>query len=175
MQWDEPLFKKTPTLPESQEKWVQLTSCQEGIPEALCTTKPLQGCLGLAVRVHRIPSKHALCSQVGSSTGRKAQMSSQSCREGPLDPLIDLEEACVLQAVSLPAGFSGPAFPSSSLSSDTRPNQLPPDSNPTKWVHSFFANISSHASITQPPGCQTSASQGRIVDFHNDVLLIFTT
>lgn len=91
-----PLFKKASTLPEPQEKWVQLTSCQEGIPQALCSTKPLQGCLGLALRVHGIPSKHALCSQVGSSTGRKAQMSFQSCREGPLDLLIDLQEACVL-------------------------------------------------------------------------------
>ena len=106
-------------------------------------------------------------SQAGSSTGRKAQTSSQSCREGTLDPLIGLEEAHILRAVSLPVGFSGQAFPSSSLSSDTGPNQLPPDFNPTKWVRPFFATISSHASITQTPGCQTFASQGFIVDFHN--------
>lgn len=106
-------------------------------------------------------------SQAGSSTGRKAQTSSQSCREGTLDPLIGLEEAHILRAVSLPVGFSGQAFPSSSLSSDTGPNQLPPDSNPTKWVRPFFDTISSHASITQTPGCQTSASQRCIVDFHN--------
>ena len=108
--------------------------------------------------------QNMLSSQVGSSTGRKAQT---HLRAAEKELLIGLKEACILRAVSLPIGFSGQTFPSSSLSSDTGPNQLPPDSNPTKWVRPFFVTISSHASITQTPGCQTSASQGCIVNFHN--------